>query len=49
MHQGYVFLYFLADDGTDDPAVFYYMEGEPGVVQKFERFSDLVAVCVGDG
>lgn len=42
MHQGYQFLYFLADGGTDDPPVFYYLEGQPGSIQKFERFSDLM-------
>jgi hypothetical protein len=45
MHQGYQFMYFLADGCSDDPPVFYYLEGEPQVVRKFERFSDLVAAC----
>lgn len=47
MHQGYQFMYFVADGGSNDPAVFYYLEGEPESVMKFERFSDLVAVLVG--
>jgi hypothetical protein len=48
LHQGYQFFYFVADGTTDDPPVFYYLEGEPTVVWKFERFSDLVAVCAGE-
>ena len=48
MHQGYQSMHFLADGSSDDPPVFYYLEREPRVTQKFERFSDLVAVCAGD-
>lgn len=48
MHQGYQFFYFLADGSSDDPPVFYYLEGEPAVVRKFDRLSDLVASCVGE-
>ncbi len=48
MHQGYQFFYVIADGCSDDPAVFYYLEGEPGVVRRFERFSDLVAIVAGD-
>ncbi len=44
MHQGYQFFYFLVDGRGDDPPVFFYEEGEPAVVPKFERFSDLIAV-----
>ena len=43
MHQGYVFLYFQAGGGNEDPAVFRFLEGDPGPVQKSERFSDWVA------
>jgi hypothetical protein len=45
MHQGYQFFYFEADGKNDDPPVFYYLEGEPKVVRRFERFSELVSVC----
>ena len=48
MHQGYQFFYFVADGRSDDPAIFYYLEGEPTVVRKFDRFSDLVAVVASD-
>ena len=45
MHQGYQFFYFIADGTSDDPPVFYYLEREPGVVKKFDRFSRMVAEC----
>jgi len=44
MHQGYQFFHFVADGRSDDPEIFYYLEGEPAVVRRFDRFSDLVAV-----
>jgi hypothetical protein len=47
MHQGYQFFYLLADGSSDDPSVFYYLEGEPQVVRRFDRFSDLVVVVAG--
>jgi hypothetical protein len=49
MHQGYQFFYFEADGRQDDPPVFYYLEGEPKVVRRFERFSELVSLCAADG
>jgi hypothetical protein len=49
MHQGYQFKYFIADGGSDDPPVYYYLEGEPKTVQHFERLSDLLAVVAHDG
>jgi len=48
MHQGYQFYYFLADGCSDDPPVFYYLEGEPAVVPRFERLSDLIAIVAND-
>jgi hypothetical protein len=49
MHQGYQFFFFVADGKNDDPPVFYYVEGKPGVARRYERFSDLVAVFFADG
>jgi hypothetical protein len=49
MHQGYQFMYFIADSSSDDPPVFYYLEGEPTTVQHYERLSDLMAVVARDG
>lgn len=48
MHQGYQFFYFETDGRNDDPPVFYYLEGQPKVVRRFEHFSELVSVCVAD-
>jgi hypothetical protein len=48
MHQGYQFFYLDCGSGGDDPPVFHYHEGEPGVVRRFERFSDLMLVCAMD-
>jgi len=48
MHQGYQFMYFVADGQSDDPPVHYYLEGELRVVRNFERFSGFVATCVQD-
>jgi hypothetical protein len=41
MHQRYRFLYFVARPGDDDPAVYSYLEGEPGsklVATSFSEF-----------
>jgi hypothetical protein len=48
MHQGYQFYYFEADGRSDDPPVFYYMEGE-AVVRKFDRLSEMVVACAERG
>jgi len=48
MHQGYQFMYFPCDD-SDDPPVFYYMEGQPAPQKKFERFSAWLALCEEEG
>jgi hypothetical protein len=39
MHQGYYFVYFLADGVSEDPPVFAYLEGDPAPVEKAESFS----------
>ena len=46
MQQGYFFDYFLID-GSDDPAVYSYMEGDPEVKQSARRFSEWVAAIPG--
>jgi hypothetical protein len=43
MHQGYQFMYFLADGVTNDPAVFYYREFRPAPVLHAERLSEWIA------
>jgi hypothetical protein len=45
MHQGYQFFYFGRDPADDDPPVFYYLEGAPRIVKRFERFSELMIKC----
>jgi hypothetical protein len=44
MHQGYFFAYFLVDEGTDDPPVFAYQEGDNAPVMKAETFSAWLAL-----
>ncbi len=44
MHQGYYFVYFLAENGTDDPPVFAYQEGDSAPVMKAETFSAWLAL-----
>jgi SMI1-KNR4 cell-wall len=44
MHQGYNFFYFLADQTSEDPAVFAYLEGDPAPVKKSESFSAWLAL-----
>jgi hypothetical protein len=39
MHQGYYFVYFLADGASEDPSVFSYLEGDPAPVENAESFS----------
>jgi hypothetical protein len=39
MHQGYYFVYVLADRASEDPPVFSYLEGDPAPVEKAESFS----------
>jgi hypothetical protein len=45
MHQGYEFMYFLCDGTSEDPPVFYYLEGEGVADRKFDRFSAWVELC----
>ena len=46
MHQGYYFEYFLID-GSDDPTVFSYMEGDKNVNVSADRFTQWVAEIPG--
>lgn len=39
-HQGYQFMYFVADGQTADPAVYYYLEGDAVPELRAERFSE---------
>jgi hypothetical protein len=39
MHQGYSFLYFVADQSSEDPAVYAYVEGDSAPVKKAESFT----------
>jgi hypothetical protein len=39
MHQGYSFFYFVADQTSEDPAVYAYLEGDPAPVKKAESFT----------
>lgn len=40
MHQGYSFVYFVADETSEDPPVFFYQEGDAAPMKKAERFTD---------
>lgn len=42
MHQGYQFLFFPCGEDTDNPPVYYYLEGEPDKELKFDRFTDWI-------
>jgi hypothetical protein len=39
MHQGYSFFYFMADQTSEDPAVYAYLEGDYAPVMKAESFT----------
>jgi hypothetical protein len=39
MHQGYFFVFFVADGATEDPPVFACQEGDPGPSRHAESFS----------
>jgi hypothetical protein len=39
MHQGYSFYYFMADQTSEDPAVYAYLEGDNAPVMKAESFT----------
>lgn len=47
-HQGYQFMYFCTDTNEDDPAVYYYLEGEHNVVKYDDSFSDFLIKSVED-
>jgi hypothetical protein len=46
MHQGYQFLFFRCD-GSDDPPVFHYQDGD-SFTRVADRFSAWLAYCVVD-
>lgn len=46
VHQGYQFLFFRVSDSSDDPAIFYFLEGEKEPKQVFNRFSQWLLQCV---
>jgi hypothetical protein len=46
MHQGYFFEYFVID-GSDDPIVYSYMEGDKDVKSSARRLSEWVASIPG--
>jgi SMI1-KNR4 cell-wall len=39
MHQGYSFFYFVADQTSQDPAVYAYLEGNPAPVKNADSFT----------
>jgi SMI1 / KNR4 family (SUKH-1) len=39
-HQGYQFMYLVADGASDDPPLYYYREGTAAPERRAERFSD---------
>jgi hypothetical protein len=48
MHQGYQFMYFLCEDGSNDPAVYHYLENDPAPKRVSERFSEWMMLCAED-
>ena len=44
MHQGYYFMFF-ACDGSNNPPVFSYFEGQPAPALEFDSFSDWISQC----
>ncbi|MCB1024491.1 MAG: SMI1/KNR4 family protein [Acidobacteria bacterium] len=48
MNQGYEFMYFDLKQDTEDPAVYYYIEGSKMPEKKFEKFSDFLIQSVKD-
>jgi hypothetical protein len=44
MHQGHYFVYFLADQTSEDPPVFAYLEGDAAPVKKAPSFSAWLAL-----
>jgi hypothetical protein len=47
IHQGYQFMYFKIKE-TDDPAVFFYLEGSGVPQKKYDRFSEFLLKAVED-
>jgi hypothetical protein len=48
MHQGYQFMWFRADGSSEDPPVFYYLEGNRTPEQKFDTFSAYLLFCISE-
>ena len=48
MHQGYQFMYFISDGSSEDPPVFYYLEGDGAAERKYDRFSEWVELCASE-
>jgi hypothetical protein len=48
MHQGYQFMFFLAD-GAEDPEVWYYHEGDGVPALRYPSFSSLLFDYVYEG
>ena len=45
MEQGYQFFFFRTG-GSDDPAVFFYDNDEPGFSKVYDTFTDWLNVCI---
>ena len=43
MHQGYQFLYFNCSEDSDDPPVYYYLEGDKSVTRVANSFTQYIA------
>lgn len=46
-HQGYQFMYF-STGGSDDPPVYYYMEGTRSPQKKYDSFSEFLLKAAED-
>ena len=46
VHQGYQFMYFIADDGIDDPPVYSFMEGDEGPTLRWDHFSGFLMSAI---
>ena len=48
VHQGYQFMYFWDESGSDEPQVYYFMEGGGKPEKKFSCFSDFLEKSIRD-
>ena len=47
MHQGYQFLYFITENGVDDPFVYYFTEGgEKKIIKSEMRLSEWLEALI---